>query len=413
MTEGRATPAARLDELTRVYERHAYVVWNVAMRTTLDDGAAGDAARRAFAAQVPHPDEDRLPLDAARLAVDAASGVDARGVEHPVLAATAHLAAVQRTMLALAELTDLPHAEVAAKLGIESEREQQLRDGAYEQLGVLLGVAGDDARAAYGDVPWAKPPAELWQAVYPELHATVTQQRQPAAESASAPAAPIRTNGRATRNRGVRRLRSGALAGIAALAIAGVAWAATGGGGDNGSGASDAGTSGYVGLPGSEGDDYSSDDGGQDDAGASATSLLSPEELDKLRREEIEQLKRFQQREGNEALPQRERDRAARKVSELVKLAQARQRAAERRELALRAQLAREREARARAENRRDHERDDQPTPTTEPQPTQEPRDESGQPTGQKNGGGSGGDGDSDETECLYDPDNGTYICPE
>ena len=403
MTEGRATPAARLDELTRVYERHAYVVWNVALRTTLDEDTSGDAARRAFAAQVPHPDEGRLPLDAARLAVDAATGVDARGVEDPVLAATAHLAAVQRAVLALAELTDMPHAEVAANLGIEPEREQQLRDGAYEQLGVLLGVAGDDARAAYGDVPWAEPPAELWQAVYPELHATVTQQGQPAAEPT--PASAVRTDGRVARR---RRVRSGALAGIAVLAVAGVAWAATGGGDDNGSGAD---TPGYSGLPASDDDAYPSDDGAPEETGESATSLLSPEELDRLRREEIEQLKRLQQREGNQALPQRERDRAARKVSELVKLAQARQRAAERRELALRAQLARERQARMREKNRdQEQQPEEAPPPPADHQQTETQDDGARQQTGGKK---DGGDRDSDQTECLYDPDNGTYICPE
>ena len=406
MTDGRTTPAARLDELTRVYERHAYVVWNVALRTALNDGAAGDAARRAFTAQVPHPDEGRLPLDAARFAVDSAAGVDARGVEHSVLAATAHLAAVQRAVLALADLTDTPHAEVAAKLGIESEREQQLRDGAYEQLGVLLGITGADARAAYEAVPWVEPPAELWQALYPELHATVTQQGEVAADSA--PAAAVRTERRPARPRGARRVRSGALAGIAALAVAGVAWAATGGG--DGSGGSDDGTPGYSGLPSGS---YSSDDGTQDGTGKSGNSLLTPEELDRLRREEIEQLKRFQRREGDQALPERERDRAARKVSELVKLARARQRAAERRELALRAQLAREREARIRERNRRQEQDDQGPAPADDQEQSDPQREETDQPAG---GDGERKDGDGRdpvETECLYDASSGTYICPE
>ena len=412
MTDGRATPAARLDELTQLYERNAYVVWNVALRTALNDGAADGAARRAFAAQVPHPDEGRLALDAARLAVDAASGIDARGVADPVLAATGHLATVQRAVLALGELTDMPHAEVAAKLGIESEREQQLHDGAYEQLGVLLGTTGADARTAYEDVPWAEPPAELWQTLYPELHATVTQQQQPAAEAA--PVAAVRTDLRATRTRGGRRLRGAALAGIAALAVAGVAWAATGGGDGDGS---DGGSQGYSGLPASDGDDYASEDGGQDEAGESSTALLTPEELDTLRQEEIEQLKRFQQRKGDQALPRRQRDRAARKVSELVKLAQQRQRAAEQRELALRRQLAQEREARLREQSRREQERDEESTPTAEQEPTQEQQDGGRQQTGgQKSGGGGGsggGDRDPVETECLYDAENGTYICPE
>ena len=408
MTDARTTPAARLDELTRLYERHAYVVWNVALRTALDDGAASAAARRAFVAQVPYPDQGRLALDTARLAVDAAAGVDARGVDDPVLAATAHLAAVQRAVLALTELTDVRASEVAATLGIDSERERQLRDGAYEQLGLLLGVAGDGARAAYEDVPWVEPPAAMWQTLYPELHATVTEHAHAAAEPV--PIAAVSTARRATRPRGSRRLRSGALAGVAALAVAGVAWAATGGGDDG----SDAGTQGYAALPGSDSDDDSSVDGAEDETGDSATSLLTPEELDRLRREEIEQLKRFTRRKENRQLPEQERDRAARKVSDLVKLARAREREAEQRELALRRQLAREREARYRDGDRRDEPRDEEPSPADEPEPTQDQQDEDRQPTGgQKDGGGGGDDRDPVETECLYDPDNGTYICPE
>ena len=408
MTDGRTTPAARLDELTRLYERHAYVVWNIALRTTLDDEAARAGARRAFTAQVSYPDEGRLALDAGRHAVDAAGGVDARTVEDPLLAATTHLAAVQRAVLALAELTDVPPSEVAAQLGIEVERERELRDRAYEQLGLLLGVTEADARAAYADVPWVEPPAELWQALYPELHGAVTQQAQAAAEPA--PVAAVSTDRSAARTRGRRRLRSGALAGIAALAIAGVAWAA-GGGGDDGSGASDAGTQGYTGVPGSTDDAYSSDDAAQDESAESATSLLTPEELDKLRREEIEQLKRLTRRQADRDLPQQKRDRAARQVSELVKLAQARQRAAEERELALRRQLAREREARMRERSRRQDDQDQ--APAGEPPPPEEKQtDEGRQPTGDEKSGGEG-DRDPVETECLYDPSNGTYICPE
>jgi hypothetical protein len=391
-----------------MYERHAYVLWNVALRTALDDEAAGSAARRAFAAQVTHPDESRLAVDTARLAVDAAGGVDARGVEQPVLAATAHLAAVQRAVLALAELTDVPPREVAAKLGIDSERERQLRERAFEQLGLLLAVAGDRAREAYEDVPWAEPPAELWQALYPELHAAVTQEAQTAAESV--PGAAVTTERRAARRLAPRRFRGATLAGVAALAVAGVAWAATGGG-DNDSGASDTGD--YAGLPTSDSDDYSSEENGQ--AGAdSATSLLSPEELDRLRRNEIEQLKRFARRKDDQQLPQQKRERAARKVSDLLKVARARQRAAEERELALRRQLAREREARYRERSRREDQDDEEHSPSSEPQTTQEPQRQNKQPTGgKKPGGGGGGDRDPVETECLYDPDNGTYICPE
>ena len=413
MIDTRTSPAARLDELTELYERHAYEVWNIALRTALEDGAAGAAAQRAFVAQVAAPDERRLTLDAARLAADAAGGVDARGIESPVLAATGHLAAVQRAALALAELTDSPPAAVAAKLGIDTDREQGLREGAYEQLGLLLGVPTPEARAAYAHLPWIDPPEDLWPAVYAKLHAAVTEQAQ-----ATAPMAPAAEPGTASKRVRIPPvgLRRGALAGLVALALAGAAWAATGGGEDD---APDGESQNYGGLPvGSGGSAYGSAEDGeaqgegpQDESGESATSLLSPEELDKLRREEIEQLKRFAQRTDNERLPQRERDRAARKVSELVKLAQARQRAAERRELALRAQLARERQARTRERNRREGQREQSPPPTSDQQQPDEQRDETGEPTGgQKKGGG---DGDRVETECLYDPSNGTYICPE
>lgn len=404
MTGARATPAARLDDLTRLYERHAYIVWNVALRTTLDDDAARSVARRAFVAQVAYPDESRLALDAAHLAVDAASGVDARDVEHAVLAATAHLAAVQRAVLALSELTDVPPRAVAEKLGIDPELERQLHDGAYEQLRVLLGVTDAEVRTAYEELPWVEPPAELWNALYPELHETVTQEAQPA--TAPVPVAKARTGATPRRARGTRRLRSAALAALAALAVAGVAWAATGGG-DDGSGA---GTQDYAGLPATE-DDASS---AEDEAGESASSLLTPEELDRLRREEIEQLKRLERRKDDRRLPQPERDRAARKVSDLVKLARQRQRAAEQRELAVRQQLAREREARIRERNRREQQRDEDSMTTSEQQPNQEQGGGQKEPTGgQKGGGDDGGDRDPVETECLYDPDNGTYICPE
>src|SRR5687768_14214743 len=135
------TPAARLEEHTSLYERRAYVAWNVALRTAMADDPAASAARRAFLAQVTDPDEPRVPLDAARFAAEAAGPVDSRDIADAVLAATARLAPAQRAALALAELAEAGSDEVARALGIEPATEQELRRRAYEQLGTLLGTS--------------------------------------------------------------------------------------------------------------------------------------------------------------------------------------------------------------------------------------------------------------------------------
>src|SRR5688500_17750496 len=101
MNDTPPTPAARLEELTSLYERQAYVAWNVALRTTIAENSARNAARRAFLGQVTEQDEPRVAIDTARFAAEEAAPVDPRGVEDPVLAATARLAPVQRAALAV------------------------------------------------------------------------------------------------------------------------------------------------------------------------------------------------------------------------------------------------------------------------------------------------------------------------
>ena len=213
MSEARPTPAARLEELTSLYERQAYLVWNVALRTALAQEPARAAARRAFLGQVRAPDESRAAQDSARLAVQDAAAVDSRGIEDPVLAATARLAPVQRAVLALTVLADVSSSQVAATLGIEPRVEQQLRDRAYEQLGTLLGQSDAEARSSYADLAWVEPPEALWAGLYPELHAAVTQQARAAAQEDAPPARP---DGR-VRLGVLRRLPRVALVGIALL----------------------------------------------------------------------------------------------------------------------------------------------------------------------------------------------------
>jgi hypothetical protein len=413
MTDGGTTPVARLEALTSLYERHAYVSWNVAFRTALEPNAAAAAARRAFLGQVTHPDESRLSLDTARWAAEGAAPVDSRAISDPVLSAAARLAPPQRAALAVAALTDIDGPHVAEAFGIEPAVEEELRARGCEQLGTLLGVSTEEARERYADLPWAEPPTELWEGLYPELHAAVTRHARAEAIESSAPDPP-----RARRSimalAATRRIPRVALVTMAALAAAGVAWAATGGGGSDGGGSGGT-PGGHMGAVGDVGDPgYSSDSGDSGSAEVSGPGL-SPQELDRLRREELADLERYTRQRADRALPPRKRKRAAEKVDDLVKLAQQRQRDAERRELAARMQLAREREARARERRRRQQEseeradtgpesrepaEDPRPArPDPSPKPPDRPQDEPAE--------------DEDQAECLYDAGSGAYICPE
>jgi hypothetical protein len=408
MSDAVPAPAARLEELTSLYERRAYVAWNVALRAALAEDRAAAAARRAFLAQVTAPDESRVPGDAARLAAQEAGAVDPRDIEEPVLAATARLAPAQRAALALSELADASSDQVAAALGIEPRTERSLRERAYQELGTLLGQSAADAQTAYAELPWVEPPEELWAELYPQLHGAVTQHARAAAQLEAAPQVAERSRKPLA---GLWRPPRLALVGIAVLAVAGVAWAASGGGGSSG-GEDD--PAGYPSTPqGSGGGAYPAGGG----AGRAETNL-TPEELDRLRQKEIADLARFTRQKADKRLPPRKRRRAARKVSKITRLAQERERAAERRELAVRQQLAREREARIRERRRRQEAaaEDSQPAPDRQqPSPTDEPsrteRPTRNKPDGDREGGRDDEDGGS--AECLYNPDSGAYICPE
>jgi hypothetical protein len=403
MGEPAITPAARLEQLTSQYERQAYVVWNVALRIGLTPERARDAARRAFLAQVTAGDEARTALDAARLAVEGAQPVDPRSIDDPVLAASAGLAPVQRAALALPALADAVAGQVATAFGITESAAHEVRAGALSQLGTLLAVPAVEAQQAYDELAWDEPPAELWQELYPDMHAAVTQH---ARALAAEPATPTPARRRVR----VPSVPRAALVPVALLAIAGVAWAASGGG--SGQGTAQEGGAGTSGIISSSGSGSSS--GGSENT----APPLSAKELDRLRQKEIEDLKRFTARKADKSLPPRERKRAARKVDDLVKLAQARQEAAERRELAVRSALARERQARMRERARRREAREDrdsaehtprpqEPQPAPQPKPRREPQKPSDDGRDDKPAD------DGDQAECLYDAGSGQYICPE
>jgi hypothetical protein len=410
MADRQATPAERLEQLTSLYERQAYVVWNVAWRTALSEDAAGGSAQRAFLAQVTAPDEKRAALDAARHAAESGSRPDPREIDDPVLAATASLAPVQRAVLAVSALADVESEHTAAALGIDAAMEADLRQRSYEQLATLLGTSPREAEDAYDEVSWTPPPDELWAALYPELHGAVTRNAR-AAQAAEAEPEPRRRR----RRLAIPRI---AIAVVGLLAVAGVAWAATGGGGGDSGSSGPISAPSYAGPAADPGDSSASET--SETPPSNARTPLSAQELDRLRTKEIEDLKRYMRQKQDTRLPPRERRHAAQKVSDLVKLAQARQRAAERRELAIRRALAREREARMRerAQRREEAERaarqqqeeEQASTPSEESSP--KPRDRDGREKPDRSDDDSR-TGDEAEAECLYNADTGSYICPE
>ena len=397
-----AAAQAQLQELTSLYERNVYVVYNVAARTTLDPDAAARAARRAFLGQVQAIQEGRLPGDAARAAVIEAAEVGEAPDRQPVEQSLAGLNPLERAALALTAFGELTAGELPIALGVDARTATSLLSRCKAQL------ASDGVSDEYFKAAWIEPPEELWGEVYAELRDALSRPVDDQPTVVQPPPVPRR------RWRSRRAVLAVAL--LAALTGGAAAWQGSSG---SGGGAEqetfgdafadeslDSTADADYGSPSSGGSAYSP--GGED------YEELSPSELDKLRKEEIADLKRYSRRKTDKSLPRRERRRAARQADYLVDLARRRLRMAERREANLRRQLARERAARAREEAReRDRSRS---TPSTgspsrpEPQPVEReperPAQEDPPPSEEPAQ-------EDPQAECLYDEQSGSYICPE
>lgn len=410
-----ADVAARVEELTSLYEQKAYLIYNVALRVTLDSASAQNAARRGFVAQAAAGAPEGLAPNIARLAVDEAGAAKGTPSDDPVLSATAGLSASERAALALTVLADTGPDAIATALGIDAAAAEQLRTRAFENLAAALELSADDAAASYRSLPWAEPPAELWQALYPELHAVASQTVRAAAQARAAAAArPGRLRRIARSLRVWRRIPRWAAVALIVLTAGGVAMAARGTGG--GEEPAPEAESAYYGSY-SEGDDGTSGGatgGGASSGGGSSYDALTPKELDKLRQQELEDLKRYSKRQADRELTPRQRRNAEKAAEDLVKLARRRERQAEKREQAARRQLAREREERIR--ERQQAARNQPPPSRPQQQPPPPPRS---QPKDQQDPGSDGGGNEkdapeqTDQAECLYDTESGTYVCPE
>lgn len=411
-------PAARVHERTRLqtaaYERHAYLVYNLALRTACDRGAAAQAAERAFVTVLGRldPDEEVVRV-AVRTALEAAPEqpqLDAAGdpAAARLLRATAGLPPVQRAALALEGLCRLDAAGVAAALALTPEPAETLLRAARAGAATRLGVAPDEVPGAYAEWLWAPPPDELWRRIWPRLHA--------APESADPAAAATRVVRAPRRRRRVPRPPRRAVLVLLLLgaAVAGGYAAFAGSPSEDRSGppaaapvpapAADE----PAGTPPADPRDPDAsvaDIGPNPDAGGPVPKAepLSPEALDKLRTGELKALSQYQKQQADTSLPADERAEARREIARIQRLAERRIAAAERREKALRAELARERAARRQeaAARAREQERDQARERPARPR-RQERREEAP----------AAPPPSDEESGCLFNEDDGSYVCP-
>jgi hypothetical protein len=188
-------------EFTSLYEEHAYLVYNLALRTTCDASAAWHSAKLAFLAQAGGDGSRQGVIDAAvTRAITAASGTAdaaAAGEEHAqaMLAATARLSAPERAALAMSQLAGLEPAEAAGALGLNQEASAKLFERAWENLRVILEKTPEETQHDYTDWLWAEPPAALWEDLYAEFYRAVERDFRYGQLAPRAPAEPEQSNG--------------------------------------------------------------------------------------------------------------------------------------------------------------------------------------------------------------------------
>lgn len=168
----------RTRDFSAMYERNAYVVYNVALRVCCEQQLAIDASKAAFLSRVA-ANEPEETLTAAVVSQSLAFAGDATtpsGAADPqdarLLEATSKLAPPQRAALALSSLADAGVVELATLLGLSIEAASRLGERALAQLGALLGTDAAGAQQAYKGWLWAPPPDQLWAELYPLFFTT-------------------------------------------------------------------------------------------------------------------------------------------------------------------------------------------------------------------------------------------------
>ena len=426
MTEALSTPTdmtallqAETRSLAAVYEREAYLVYNLALRSCCDEGAAERAAERGvLAAMDDGGDHDAVVRHVAHASLAEAPAAPAPQDE--MLRSCAALRPAERAALALETLAELDVAAIAATLDVSDDVAAGLLERAHAQL-------PDDALAGW---LWAAPPGPLWERIYSARYRTVEARLRQAEQEQQQPtvamtvpvaeptaAAEVPRTGPSPLARAGRWL-GGTLA-VAAIGIAATqlaAGAGAGGSSTSPSGASGDGVAVAAAPPSTATPDptvtaaSTTAPAGEIAApGVKPARPLTAAELDHLRMAELDHLRLYAKRQADKALSPQERLQAAREIERIRRVALRRLGASARREERLRQELAKAR-AKARenaAKNKADAQAAPQRQTTTPAAPPKQ--QSSAQPTtttpAQTN--------TTQESGCLYNESDGTYVCPD
>ena len=383
----------RVRELTGLYERHAYLIYNLALRTTCEREAAIQAAQRGFLDEAVRGGEEAR-LVAATIAVSLAEArgrPDPHGAGDPeaeaMLAAVASLEPAERAALALHSLAGSGPREVGQTIGIGEPAALELLERAHQRFAEALGVAEEEAERRTAEWLWAPPPEELWEETYPQLHRVLERGGGGSGRRAHGSGARGRISRRFTRP----LLRGWALAGVFALLAGGIALAAVSMKDSRPATKSQP-------APGNAGSYRPGAVTPTTPAPAAADSNPAAADAQaKLRAKAIRDAKRVA------AAKRRARARARKRVAAQGdnQSAEFRRRALERFDAAQRQRALEQARERARRRKSAGQSPDPPPPPAQRPA-TSKPKPSSDEaPTK-----------DEVEQRCLYNPDSGTYICP-
>lgn len=468
----------RTREFTALYEREAYVVYNLALRIACEPGPALTAASRAFLSVA------RAPDDRAALVAKVVEAALAEAPPHPVpsgagdpdaqglLGASAAIGAPDRAALALESLHAPDTVVIAEVIGVLPDAAAQLLERARASLAAATGRSLEETQAACRAWPLASPPDALWENVYAGFYRGLERELRavpatvvggyaapPPAQSAAAerPATQAQRGRPWWRLRGTgRRPRRGARRHSRRVVATLTPLVAVGGGlalshttphalavrlGLTGGSHSIRATGGRPAAPGPGGSATGQPAVSTTPAAGSVPPLpgpvsqalprkpLTPQELDRLRLNELSSLKRYASQQQNPNLSPAQRRQAAQQVAQIEALAQQRLAQANQRAQQLAQQLAHERALRLQQQSRGQGSANTSPSQAQNPQrPSNGTTTGASQTTGAANpstpAAGSAPPSPrsshkrkhkhaSSQQTCLYDMNSGAYICPQ
>jgi hypothetical protein len=399
-----------------LYERNAYLVYNLSLRIACDRAVAIESARGAFlsalAAQAPEEGlVDTAVRQALAVAGDRPAAPNGAGdaEAEAMLAATARLTPPERAALALTGLTDADAAAIATTLNVSDHVAESIVERAFAALGSELGTQSGETESAYRSWLLVEPPLELWETLYPDFYRALERKLREGQDGAAVPVVTDRPSRRARRRarRAARRAAASAREATderprrwrrrAPFAVAILAVAA---GGFLAATRTGLIPSGHESTP------------QPPEPPSTFGSGMSPGKLDQLRRREIAKTRDFAARKV--ASVREKRDAAARRKAH-ARAAQRKAKAA----LAKRRKLASRRTLRRRREDAARRQQQQQQQPQSTPKPPRRPTrgNSTTQPSGGRSSNGSnpatGTPHNADNQPCILNQEDGTYICPQ